>query len=80
MKTFKDLVFETHPVGSGVQARITLEDGTEISVIQGEHFYSGDVTYEMMSDRITSNGGVRGWLTPDKITEHMKYVQKNPKK
>ena len=80
MKTFEDLVFKTHPTGTGIQARIVLEDGTDISVIQGKLFYSGEGTYEMMSDRSTSNGGVRGWLTPKKITEHMIYVQKNPKK
>ena len=81
MKTFKDLVFKNHPIGKGKQARITLNDGTEISVIYGAlGFYSGEGTYEMMSDRIKQNGGVRGWLTPKQITEHFRYVQKNPVK
>lgn len=79
MKTFKDLIFNPHPKQEGKQATITMPDGTWISVIYGNNFSSDEGTYEMMSDRITSNGGVRGWLTPEKITEHMIYVQKNPK-
>ena len=81
MKTFKDLVFKPHSlgVGCGIQAKTILSDGTEISVIQGKYFYSGACTYEMMSCRVRQNGGVRGWLTPEQITRHMIYVQKNPK-
>ena len=82
MKTFKDLVFKTHGMGKeyGIQARTILADGTEISVIQGKHFYNGIGSYEMMSCRVKQNSGVRGWLTPKQITAHMIYVQKNPKK
>ena len=81
MKTFKDLLFKTHPLGEnyGVQARMILPEGTEISVIQGKYFYSGLNSYEMMSCRINRNGGVRGWITSKQITAHMIYVQKNPK-
>jgi hypothetical protein len=81
MKTFKDLVFKPHPLIKGEQAKIELPDGTKISVICGNgFFYCGEGTYEMMSDRIRINSGVRGWLSPKKITEHMIYVQKNPLK
>lgn len=80
MKTFKDLEFKPHPSGQGQQAKMIFEDGTEISVICGSSFYyCGVNTFEMMSDRITRNGGVRGWLSPEQITRHMRYVQKNPK-
>jgi len=81
MKTFKDLKFKPHPNGFGKAAAIKLDDGTAISVICGSSFYyCGTHTYEMMSDRITQNGGVRGYLTEKQITAHMIYVQKNPKR
>ncbi len=81
MKTFKDLKFDLHPNGKGMQAVITTKDGTNISVICGSRFYyCSEGTYEMMSDRIRINGGVRGYLTPSQITAHLSYVQKNPLK
>ena len=80
MKTFKDLKFLPHALGTGTQARITL-NGCKISVVTGrDGFYSGSGTYEMMSDRAKSSDGVRGWLTPAQITRHMIYIQKKPLK
>lgn len=80
MKTFKDLKFLAQTRGVGTQARITL-NGCKISVITGAAgMYAGTGTYEMMSDRCKSSDGVRGWLTPEQITRHMIYVQKNPLK
>ena len=34
MKTFKDLVFETHKVGTGLHARMEFENGYGVSVIR----------------------------------------------
>lgn len=81
MKTFKDLKFLPHSMMAvGTQARITL-NGCKISVITGAAgMYAGTGTYEMMSDRCKSSDGIRGWLTPEQITRHMIYIQKNPLK
>jgi hypothetical protein len=79
MKTFKDLDFKKHSVfDTGTQAKMILSDGTHISVINGDGAYSGDGTYEMMSGRIGTCDGIRGWLTPKQITRHMVYCQRNP--
>lgn len=80
MKTFKDLQFYPHPMGEGKQARITLSDGTKISIIcGGRSMYCGEGTYEMMSSRTRSSDGIRGWITEEQITRHLIYCQKNPK-
>ena len=79
MKTFKDLDFNPHSVGSGIHARMEFADGSKISVVQGEFFYSGTNSYEMMSDR-SKGDGVRGWLSEQQITKHMRYIQTNPLK
>ncbi len=81
MKTFKDLKFLPHStMAGGTQAMITL-NGCKISVITGASgMYAGTGTYEMMSSRAKSSYRIRGWLTPEQITRHMIYVQKNPLK
>lgn len=79
MKTFKDLEFKSHPNGMGLQAKMNFPDGSEISVICGaSHYYCGNDTFEMMSNRTNARHGVKGWLTPEQITRHMIYIQKNP--
>ena len=40
MKTFKDLDFTAHPVGCGLMARMTFENGYGISVIRFKNPYS----------------------------------------
>lgn len=82
MKTFKDLEFKQHPLGGKAeQAIMKFPDGSSISVITGDSvFYcTDDISYEMMSNR-SGRGGVRGWLSPKQISDHMRYIQKNPLK
>ena len=78
MKTFKDLEFNPHYLGHGIQAIIRFDDGSQISVVQGPHFYCETLTYEMMSNRFHRKYDVRGYLSPRQITRHMIYIQKNP--
>ena len=81
MKTFKDLKFKKHstiPEKDAKQAKMSFSDGSNISVITGsKFFYCGPNTYEMMSSR-SKGDGVRGHLTEKQITNHMRYVQRNP--
>ena len=80
MKTFKDLEFKQHTViKDGTQAIMKFPDGSDISIITGSGTYSGTGAYEMMSNRTNRGDGIRGWITPEQITAHMKYIQQNPK-
>ena len=78
MKTFKDLEFKPHELGDGIHATMKFEDGSEISVIRTSFSYSNNNSFEMMSNRTNTQSGVRGWLSKDNITRHMKYIQNNP--
>lgn len=81
MKTFEDLEFKKHPNSNDwTKATMEFPDGSSISLITGGGSYSGTRTYEMMSNRTNRQGGIRGWVTPEQITSHMKYIQKNPMK
>lgn len=85
MKTFEDLVFETHKAwGEGnIHAIMDFENGYGVSVIKGEHSYGGDQgLYEMAvlknnglcySSGITDD--VLGYLSPEEVTSYMKQVQ-----
>ena len=90
-KTFSDLVFNAHAnVNNGVQAKLDLGNGLEISVVsmkkrEGEYggLY-GDVTkgtYEVAvfqkNDMLPLNAtdDVRGWQTEDELTELMNNLQ-----
>lgn len=79
MKKFKDLDFQPHICGKGIHARMTFADGSKISVVQGEYFYSGPSSFEMLSNRSKSDG-IRGWISEQQITKHMAYIQRNPLK
>ena len=91
-KTFADLVFNAHAnVNNGVQAKLDLGNGLEISVVsmkkrEGEYggLY-GDVTegtYEVAVFRdnemlpLNATDDVRGWQTVDELTELMANLQK----
>ena len=91
-KTFSDLVFNAHAnVNNGVQAKLDLGNGLEISVVsmkkrEGEYggLY-GDVTegtYEVAVFRdnemlpLNATDDVRGWQTEDELTELMANLQK----
>ena len=84
-KTFADLVFNAHANDpTGIQARLDLGNGLEISVISGNGFY-GSVdagTYEVAVYRngeslpLSPFDYVLGWRTEDEITELMANLQK----
>jgi len=88
MKTFKDLVFETHPnlghIG-GVQARMDFDNGFGVSVVQSPYTYGGDRgLYELAVfkdghihyDNPVANGDVVGYLRPEDVTDAMVIIQK----
>jgi len=88
MKSFEDLKFESFNNGynSGVRARLMFDNGYGVSVIQSSFSYGhieglyelavldsqGDLHY----DNEVANGDVRGWLSPEEVTECMHLVQK----
>ena len=85
MKTFKDLVFKTHPMGSGIIAREQFENGFEVSVVKGPHTYGGDRgLYELAVwkdgqihyDNPVAQGDVVGYLREEDVTDAMHVVQK----
>ena len=88
MKTFKDLVFKTHPnlghIG-GVQARMDFDNGFGVSVVQSPYTYGGDRgLYELAVfkdghihyDNPVANGDVVGYLRPEDVTDAMVLIQK----
>ena len=87
MKTFKDLVFESHGTGLGSQAVLEFDNGYGVSVLLGDLFYSNGIdTYELAvlkdgflcyDTPITDD--VLGYLTKGKITKVMEKIQKLPK-
>mgnify|MGYP003656144140 CR=1 FL=1 len=87
MKTFKDLVFTTHPnecSGFLTQARMDFENGYGVSVITGHAAYgSKDKPYELavMYDKLRCYNSkitddVLGHLTSEKVTKYMNQIQK----
>ena len=85
MKTFKDLVFKTHPAsfaGYGTISELNFDNGYGVSVITGG-YGSKEKPYELAilleGDLCYDTGildDVAGWLTKDKVTEYMLKVQK----
>ena len=87
MKTFKDLVFKTHPnlghIG-GVQARIQFDNGYGASVVRSQYTYGGDKgLYELAvfgkDGHITYDtpitNDVIGYLRPEDVTDVMEKIQ-----
>jgi hypothetical protein len=86
MKTFKDLNFQPHfSDESGIQARMTFDNGYGVSVIKTSFSYggkkglyelavldsSGSITYDT-----TITEDVLGYLSEDEVTENMIKIQK----
>jgi hypothetical protein len=84
MKTFSDLEFKPHPMGSGIISRIKFDNGYGASVVKGPHTYGGneglyelavtdsndDLTY---TTPVTSD--VEGYLTEEDVTILLKQIQ-----
>jgi len=90
-KTFADLVFNAHAnVNNGVQAKLNLGNGLEISVVSmknGGYGLYGDVsegTYEVAvfqgntMQPLSPWDDVIGWQTEDDITQLMSKLQGKP--
>ena len=87
MKKFEDLDFKklTDQYMSGVQARMTFENGFGVSVVSHTYSYGGkDGLFEvavlgkdgnLTYDTPVTNDVV-GYLNPDEVTEIMEQVQK----
>jgi hypothetical protein len=64
----------------GKQARMTFNNGREISVIFGKMFYSDGIsTYEAWEIG-GDDEDPRGYLTKDQVTEYMKEIQSKGKR
>ena len=78
MKTFKDLVFEEHPSGTGKIARMEFKNGHGISVVQG-HIHIGDNNLyeaaELFNDEVVGTTVIME-LTEEQITGKMIEIQK----
>ena len=83
MKAFKDLVFNPHPSGEGIQARMEFDNGYGVSVICTPFSYGGKSgLYEMavfhdgeLTYTTDLGDDVKGWLTEDEVTELLKKIQ-----
>ena len=84
MKTFNDLEFKPHPMGSGIISRIIFDNGFGASVVKGPHTYGGDQgLYELAvtdsnddltySTSVTSD--VEGYLTEEDVTKLLTQIQ-----
>jgi len=85
MKTFKDIVFKTNPMGAdfGIVSRTKFDNGYEVSVVKSEHSYGGkDGLYELAifkDDEICYDtpitNDVLGYLTDKDVTEVLIKIQ-----
>jgi len=84
MKTFNDLVFESHFSG-GVNARIDFDNGYGVSVVKSLYTYGGDRgLYELAVfkdgdihyDNPVAQGDVVGYLREEDVTDAMLVIQK----
>jgi hypothetical protein len=84
MKTFSDLEFKTHPMGSGIISRIKFDNGFGASVVKGPHTYGGkEGLYELAvtdaEDRLTYTtpvtNDVEGYLTEEDVTKLLEQIQ-----
>ena len=86
MKTFKDVVFKTNPMGAeyGIVSRTEFDNGYGVSVVKHEHSYGGDKgLYELA---VLGNDGqitydtpitndVIGYLREIDVTDVMEKIQ-----
>jgi hypothetical protein len=85
MKTFKDIVFKTNPMGAdfGIVSRTKFDNGYEVSVVKSEYTYGGkDGLYELAifkDDDICYDtpitNDVLGYLTDKDVTEVLIKIQ-----
>jgi hypothetical protein len=85
MKTFKDIVFKTNPMGAdfGIVSRTKFDNGYEVSVVKSPHSYGGDKgLYELAifkDDEICYDtpitNDVLGYLTDRDVTEVLIKIQ-----
>ena len=84
MKTFSDLEFKPHPMGSGIISRIKFDNGYGASVVKGPHTYGGnDGLYELAvtdsNDELTYStpitNDVEGYLTEEAVTKLLTQIQ-----
>jgi hypothetical protein len=85
MKTFKDIVFKTNPMGAdfGIVSRTEFDNGYEVSVVKSPYTYGGDKgLYELAvfkdgeityATPITDD--VIGYLRPEDVTDVMAKIQ-----
>ena len=85
MKTFKDVVFKTNPMGAeyGIVSRTEFDNGYGISVVKSPYTYGGDKgLYELAvfkdgeityATPITDD--VIGYLRPEDVTDVMAKIQ-----
>jgi len=85
MKTFKDIVFKTNPMGDdfGIVSRTQFDNGYEVSVVKSPYTYGGDKgLYELAifkdgeityATPITND--VMGYLRPEDVTDVMAKIQ-----
>ena len=85
MKTFKDIVFKTSPMGEdfGIVSRTQFDNGYEVSVVKSEYTYGGkDGLYELAifkDDEICYDtpitNDVLGYLSDKDVTEVLIKIQ-----
>ena len=76
---FEDLKFKPHPTKiSGVQAIMEFENGHRISIVGGGVGIYGDGVHTFEIWR-SCDDNVKGWLTPEEVTEQMISLQELPK-
>jgi hypothetical protein len=85
MKTFKDIVFKTNPMGAdfGIVSRTKFDNGYEVSVVKSEYSYGGkDGLYELAifkDDEICYDtpitNDVLGYLSDKDVTEVLIKIQ-----
>ena len=85
MKTFKDIIFKTNPMGAdfGIVSRTQFDNGYEVSVVKSEHSYGGkDGLYELAifkDDEICYDtpitNDVLGYLSDKDVTEVLIKIQ-----
>ena len=84
MKTFKDLEFEKHGLGEGIQSKLSFDNGYGVSVVRTSWSYGGkDGLYELAvldeNGYLTYNTSVTndviGYLTEDEVSDVMEQVQ-----
>ena len=86
MKTFKDIIFKSNPMGEdfGIVSRTKFDNGYEVSVVKSLYTYGGDKgLYELAIFKdgeirydTPITGDVIGYLRPEDVTDVMERVQK----